>query len=432
MGLEALTGISVLVVEDSKTQALQLAAALEDQQLKVTLVGNGLEGLRQMEKELPDIVIADIEMPVMNGYTFCRSVKSDVKLKSTPVILLTNLSDASDVIKGIECGADSFMTKPHDIALLLRNIFDLLANKKMRAENREQQSLELSFGGKYHVLQANQAQLVELLLSTYASAIKKNLELELSYRQLNLMHQELENKNMVLKQLIEQKNQFLGMAAHDLRNPLRIIEGYCQILIDTLQSKLDPAALKMLAHIQRTSMTMLQLVNELLDISAIESGKIKLRLEPIDIIALISAIVSLEEMQAQKKNISITFVNKAETNAPKVLCDEGKISQVLNNLISNALKFSYPNSIVTLDVHFSQKEAIISISDQGIGIVPEEKERIFQPFMRGSGKTTAGESSTGLGLAIVHRIVEAHQGRIWLESEPQKGSTFFVSLPLAP
>lgn len=430
--INRLKDTKVLIVEDSPTQALQLEESLIQQQFNVQVAHDGVAALQEMQNRIPQVIISDIEMPRMDGYSFCRHVKADTKFKDIPVILLTNLSDTSDVIKGIECGADCFMTKPYDIKLLMSTITDIFENKKMRLEIgtnvKETQPIELSIGGKHHHIEVNQTQLTDLLLSTYSNAIHKNLELEQAYRRLNVIRQELEKKNIELKRLNEQKNQLLGMAAHDLRNPLSVIEGYSTLLQEILKENIGQDSKKMLERIQHSSAFMLQLINDLLDISAIESGKVHLNLHKTDLNALINEYITLEASLAAKKQIELVF--KSAENIPLIYCDEQKISQVLSNLLSNALKFSYPKSTVEITLSSTSKEVLLAVTDHGIGIPEEDRESIFQPFAKGSSKSTGGESSTGLGLAITKKIIAAHQGNIWIESQLGKGSTFFVALPL--
>ncbi len=427
-----LAGVNVLVVEDSPTQAMQLKDALETHKLHVTIASDGVEGLQALHTQTPQVIISDISMPRMDGYEFCRHVKTDERFKKIPVILLTNLSDSMDVIHGIQCGADSFMTKPYDILLLLSSISDTLTNQKMhRLQTQENvEPMEISFGGKKHILNVNQTQITELLLSTYSNAIQKNFELEQAYRKLNLINQEMEKKNLELVRINEQKNQVLGMAAHDLRNPLGVISGYSQLLLEKNSSKLDVDALKMLEHIQQSSSFMLHLINDLLDISIIESGRVTLNLQRVDLKALIEETIELSRGFASKKNIQLQL--KCTEKVPEVTCDPDKIEQVINNLIGNALKFSYEGGVIEIGIVPGTKEAIVYVKDNGVGIPAPEKEKLFQPFSKGRSKGTAGEAGTGLGLAIVKKILTAHRGVIWVESELGQGATFFISLPYEP
>lgn len=424
------TNVNVLVVEDSTTQAMLLKETLEAHHLIVNLAQDGKEALEQMKKNAPNIVISDIEMPNLNGYDLCRHIKTDPAFKGIPVILLTNLTDAMDVIKGIECGADSFITKPFEINFLLSTIQDVLQNKKLHNELPPGKQLEFFFGGQRHMLQVNQVQITDLLLSTYSNAIQKNSELEQAYRKLNRLYEEIERKNKELNNLNQQKNQLLGMAAHDLRNPLSIILGYSDLLQSHLKGKIESELLRMLDRIKNSSSFMLQLINDLLDISIIESGTVNLHLSQANLSELIEEnIVFLREI-AEKKNIKLSFLSNKLL--PPILCDANKISQIIHNLVGNAIKFSKPGDTVQISLEPSEKYIIMAVKDHGMGIPPESKERLFQPFSKVSAIGTAGEKGTGLGLAIAHKIVAEHKGKIWVESQVNKETTFFVSLPLKP
>lgn len=429
MSAPVLTDLKVLIVEDSPTQALLLEEALNGLKMVVTVARDGVEGLAAIQKQIPQVIISDIEMPNMNGYELCKQVKANATFSEVPFILLTSLSDAMDVIRGIQCGADSFMTKPFDIHFLMANISDLLGSRKTaRTGPPVIQELDISFGGERHHLRVNQEQVTNLLLSTYSNAIQKNRELEQAYRKLNEVNQEIERKNEELKQLDMQKNQFLGMAAHDLRNPLNVMQGYSSLLLEKLAAVEDQSILSMLNRIQKSSAFMLQLINDLLDISSIESGKVTLNLSQVDLVALVKEIVTLESSLSEKKQIQLVF--KCDQQIPQVKCDSDKIEQVITNLITNAIKYSNPQTTIEVSLTLSANEVIVAVKDQGLGIPANEKEKLFQPFTKTSVKSTAGEASTGLGLVIVKKIVTEHQGRIWVESEVGKGSTFFVALPI--
>lgn len=425
---QELDKMKILIVEDSLTQALLLQNSLEDHHMSVSLAKDGLEGLQKMEEVLPDLVISDIEMPRMNGYEFCKRVKEHPNFKHIPVIILTNLSDPMDVIRGIECGCDSFLTKPCEINILLSTIYDVNQNTKLHTENFEQKTISFFFHAKLYQLKVNQEQTIGLLLSTYSNAIQKNLELERAYQKLNFIHEELQKINEELKKLNQQKNQFLGMAAHDLRNPLKVISGYSDILIGTLGQNLDAKSATILQRIKSSSELMLQLINDLLDISVIESGIVSLRLASVDLALLIQENLVLLKNLADKKNIELKF--NSPPSLPKVNCDANKVVQILNNLVTNAIKFSEPKSSIEIALSVINQEMILTVKDFGIGLSDQAKERLFQPFSKIGSTGTAGEKGTGLGLAIVHRIVAEHKGRIWAESELGKGTTFHVAFPL--
>lgn len=419
--------LNVLVVEDSPTQALLLKDSLENEQVKATIAKDGQEALEIMQKNLPQLVITDIEMPRMNGYDLCKYMKSDSTLKDIPVILLTGLKDPMDVIRGIECAADSFLTKPCDTDFLLATIKDIIANKKMRHELPVGRKMDFFFGGQRHLLETDQLKLTDLLLSTFSNAMHKNLELEGAHHKLNELYEELKEKNEELRHLNEVKNQFLGMAAHDLRNPLAVIKGYSDWLINDLKD-LNEKQLKSLERIQQSSAFMLQLINDLLDISVIESGIVSLHLAEVDLETLIKDNIPFLKNLAEKKHIELNFIT--EGPIPKVQCDANKIQQVLNNLVSNAIKFSSQNGQIQVLLKKAPDGVILKVKDHGRGISPEAQKSLFQPFSKISSPGTAGEKGTGLGLAIVQKVVQEHKGKIWVESEEGKGSEFTVLIPV--
>ena len=245
--------------------------------------------------------------------------------------------------------------------------------------------------------------------------------------ELATMQRELAKKNHELARLNEQKNQFLGIAAHDLRNPLEVILNYSQFLLEDASDVLADEQKEFVSIIRSSSGFMLNLVNDFLDYSKIEAGRLDLELEPTDLAALVESTIKLNRMIAEKKDIRIDFQHDGPT--PTVI-DRGKVTQVLNNLIGNAIKFSPAGTVVTVAVNTDGVDAAITVKDQGIGIAADEMEKLFDPFQSGKGKSTAGEKSTGLGLAIVKRIVEGHGGTIFAKSEPGSGSQFSITLPV--
>ncbi len=243
------------------------------------------------------------------------------------------------------------------------------------------------------------------------------------------LQRKLIKQNADLARLNEQKNRFLGMAAHDLRSPLGVVHTFSGFLQEEVLDKLDAEQREFLDIIRRTSEFMLQLVNDLLDISAIEAGKLILRRDPVDLSRLVADNVALNRVLASRKNVRLTL--KSTSDLPPVPCDSVKIGQVLNNLIDNAVKFSPLGGSVAVTLDLDGDHVRLVVADQGAGIPEEERARLFQPFGRPGSQGTSGERGTGLGLAIVRRIIEGHGGRIGVESEPGRGSTFFFTLPLS-
>ena len=242
------------------------------------------------------------------------------------------------------------------------------------------------------------------------------------------LQRELAKKNSELEKLNETKNRFLGMAAHDLRSPLAIIQNYTEFLMDRAYGYLPEKQQKFLETIYSTSQFMLNLIEDLLDVSKIESGKLELNKEQFDLVLFAKNNIELNKPIASEKGILITLNhNIPEVN---VYADRHKIEQVFNNLLTNAIKFSYPETTIHVDVSKKNNSVQVAIKDQGVGIDKNKLENLFEPFQKVSSSGTAGEKGTGLGLLIVKRIVEGHNGDIWVDSKPKKGSTFYFSLPV--
>jgi two-component system, OmpR family, sensor kinase len=255
-----------------------------------------------------------------------------------------------------------------------------------------------------------------------------NMYNELSYlnNELVAMQREIAKKNAELERLNREKNRFLGMAAHDLRNPLHIILGYSDFLI---QISDQPEQQEYLQIIRNVSQFMARLVDDLLDVAKIEAGDLQLDYEPVNLADLITYNVAINRPLAAQKQIELIY--QLDETVPRALVDSAKIEQVLGNLISNAIKFSEPGNGVVIRLERAEENFLISVKDDGAGMAPEQQSRLFQPFQQGQ-TGTGGEKSTGLGLVIVKHIVEGHGGQIWFESELGQGTTFFVSIPLQP
>lgn len=233
---------------------------------------------------------------------------------------------------------------------------------------------------------------------------------------------EIAKKNRELQESMKINNYLLGMAAHDLRNPLGNIFNYCEFLEETACENEQVEFIKEIKHL---SNFMLGLVSDLLSVSAIESGNIALKIEQFDIDLFLTQIILRQRLIADRKKIVIEFDSKGLilVNADKI-----KIEQVFTNLISNGIKFSNPNTVILVSITETENSVVVKVKDQGQGIKENELNLLFKPFQKTSSKSTAGEPSTGLGLFIVKRIIEAGKGKIWVESEVNKGTTFFVEL----
>lgn len=416
---------TILVVDDNNLESEILSQILKKNGFNTIKAESGENAIEILETIRPDLIISDIVMPGINGYEFCQKVKKDDKLKEIPFILLTYLSTVSDIIRGLESGADSFIIKPYEQDFLLSRISDLL----FTSQDNENKNLHVSlfFNGENYVLESAPSKTIQLLLSTYEYVLQKNRELERLNNELLDMHQEMKSKNNQLEKLNKERNYFLGMASHDLRTPLAAIQGYSEMLLED-EDNISKQQESFINSIKSSSDFMLNLVNNILDFSRFESGNIDLNFELTDIVDLVRHTIFINSIIAEKKNIKINFSYDEDIEEIKI--DSYKIQQSLNNLLSNAIKFSFKDKSVDVEVRKKERSVLISIKDHGQGIPNEEFDKLFLPFQKTSVKSTDGEKSTGLGLAITKKLIEEHKGKITFESEKDIGSTFYIELPI--
>jgi signal transduction histidine kinase len=254
-------------------------------------------------------------------------------------------------------------------------------------------------------------------------------EVQLLNQELSNLTRQLHKSNAQLLQLNELKNQFLGMAAHDLRKPVSAILSYSEFLIDEAGKNLTTEQTGFLRTIHASTTLMRRLIDDFLDVSLIESGRFYVDLIKTDIRDPGDRSVMLNRLLAQKR--SITLRVDYDGPIPVIPMDDFKIEQVLNNLVSNAIQHSPPHSEVVIRVSQSDNGVMAVVMDAGPGIALDEMERLFAPYERGRARKAAGTRSTGLGLSISKKIIAAHHGKIWVESRPGEGASFCFTLPIA-
>jgi signal transduction histidine kinase len=253
-------------------------------------------------------------------------------------------------------------------------------------------------------------------------------ELSRVNNELATAQRELARKNAELARLNLQKNELLGIAAHDLRNPLDVIASYSLFLLQDLHARLDAEHRTFLGRIQASSEFMRNLVDGLLDYARIEAGRLHLDLAPVDIVEVVERNVDLNQTVASRRSLRIALDARP---CPSIAADVTRIEQVMNNLLGNAMKFSPPGSTICVRVAPRDETVAIDVADEGPGIPDDARQRLFEPFERGPHRPAGGEKGTGLGLAIVKRIVDAHGGSIALSASPSGGCLFRIELPIA-
>ena len=248
------------------------------------------------------------------------------------------------------------------------------------------------------------------------------------FAKLQQNNEELAAANEKLRELDKLKSQFLSVATHELRTPLSVILGYNSMLAESLQDRLDGQEQQTLRESVGACKRLIRLVNSMLDITQIESGKMRMNFELSDLRRIVSSVTTLFQHEAQAKSVHIAV--ELPTRMPRMLMDSERIEQVLINLIGNALKFTANGGTVAVSVRQTPAGAHVSVSDTGIGIAPEDLDKIFDEFAQVRRQTANRQrEGSGLGLAIARRIVEAHHGVLEVKSELGRGSTFSFTLP---
>ena len=277
-------------------------------------------------------------------------------------------------------------------------------------------------------------ELVTILANQIGQAIENARLLEKSWRAQQELEKKVEERTHELTLALEEvqkinrrKSDFISSVSHELRTPLTSIKGYAAILIAEKLGQLPPAVKVRLEKINSHSDELVHMVNDLLDIARIEAGKTTMKIEPQDLTAMIDRICDLILIQCKSKNIELATDIKRDV--PSVLADRIQIERVLINLLGNAVKFTPENGKITVRANTKDSVVQVEISDTGVGIPADSLSKIFEEFYRVDNPINQQVKGTGLGLSLVKNIIEAHKGKIWVESKVGVGSTFIFTLP---
>ena len=255
-------------------------------------------------------------------------------------------------------------------------------------------------------------------------------ELETQAEELRAQQKELEDKNREVEMANRTKSEFLANMSHELRTPLNSIIGFSEVLEDKTFGELNTKQQKYVGNISASGRHLLQLINDILDLSKVEAGKMDMNYEEFSIPDEMRDISAIIKTQIDKKNI--TFETMIDEHLSSIEADQKKFKQIMYNLLSNAVKFTPEGGRITVKSELADEFVRISVSDTGIGIKPEDQERVFAEFRQIDSKTSRAYEGTGLGLPLTRKFVEMHGGKLWVESEFGKGSTFTFTIPLKP
>lgn len=370
----------VLIVDDTEANVILLSHVLKAEGFNIMVAFNGADTLEILEARKPDLILLDVMMPEMSGYEVCSRINEIDDLKHIPVIFLSALSETSNKVEGFESGGVDYITKPFQKEEVLARIKNHLYLAKLQKEREEQ----------IQVLKEREA--------------------------------ELENLN-------KKKDSLIRMVSHDIKNPLVGIVGITK-MINERPDMLEPQKKEMLEAVEKSGAKLLDMVQTMLDNDNSNSVKEELNEGIVYLDKLIDRVISVNKPKAIFKEIELGIVD-TEFEKSMVL-DEEKIEVLLNNLVSNALKFTPKGGTVSLSFNHEDDHGIFKVSDTGIGIPEESLEGLFSE--RDDAKRevvlgTNGEKGTGLGLDVVLKYVELHNGKIWVESKVGEGSTFYIQLP---
>jgi two-component system sensor histidine kinase/response regulator len=355
--------IHILVVDDQETNLKVVGEILGQFGFDIVLASDGDQALRRMEHQSIDLVLLDVLMPGRDGFEVCRLIRAQPRWADIPVIFLSAADDKDLVVRALEAGGVDYVTKPFNRAELMSRVRTHLALK----------------GARDH-----------------------------------------------LRQLAEDKDELLGILAHDLKNHLGGMQMSVQLMQDRALTHGDERLNRITANVLHSTEQMFSFVREFLANSAAER-EAPLSLKPLGLNQAAAAAVQQYAEAARRKEMALLHDPGPDL---MVLADREALAQVLDNLISNAIKFSPPGKTVRVSVAPNGTSgAVLRVQDQGPGFSEEDKSRMFRRYCRLSARPTAGEPSTGLGLSIVSKLVQAMGGELHCQSVPGHGATFLVTLP---
>ena len=450
---------AILVVDDSPTYLDQLAATLRADGYEVVTALSGEEALEIVASRPLDCILLDRMMPGLGGAETCRRIKASPASRDIPLMMITGSPDRAAMIDGLSSGADDYVLKSSDVEILKARLQAQLRRKQFEEENRR---IRVDLLNKeFDAAQARSArELAESRAQLLAALESRNRDLEAAVDELSAKQREIAEKNVQLQAASRAKTEFLSTMSHELRTPLNAIIGFSEILQYDSSSVLSSKQRQFLAHIHDSGTHLLELINDVLDLSKIEAGRVDITLEPVDLAQTMNDALAIVRETALSKSILLEGLPLA--GSPYLMLDRRRLRQILYNLLSNALKFTPRGGRVTLEAREVGREQAatampgfapgvrmplpeppegaaddpdgdrfvqLSVTDTGVGITQEDAAKLFTPFGQIDSSLTRRLEGSGLGLVTVLQLVRLHGGTVALTSEARRGSCFTIWLP---
>jgi DNA-binding response OmpR family regulator len=441
----------VLAVDDSITFLHELSIVLREEGYDVVQARSGEDALALLAVQSVDCILLDLNMPGIGGRETCVRIKAAPAVRDIPLIMLTAQSDHATMLDGLSAGADDYLQKSGNFDVLKARVRAQIRRKQFEDESRRirvdllKAELDASEARAARELAESRAELLAALAQQNVALAEANNKLQASRDEIAQAYSELTAAN-------EAKTEFLSTMSHELRTPLNAIIGFSYIMIDGASGPLTKQQRDFIGHIHEGGQHLLSLVNDILDLSKIEAGKVDIDLEPLHLDSLLQDALSVVQEKAASRGITLHCHG---LNVPDTFnADRRRVKQIIYNLLSNAVKFTPDQGTVTLEARLVDRQQAatslpgfedgvrmdlpegehtryvqISVTDSGIGIAQADMDKLFKPFMQIKNDLTRQIEGTGLGLATVMRLAQLHGGTVALSSEPGKGSCFSLWLP---
>jgi two-component system sensor histidine kinase/response regulator len=412
----------VLVVEDSATQAQQVAFTLRAAGFAVEVAADAESALARCAAASFDVVLSDIVMPGKSGYELCRDLKQSEHSRDLPIILMTTLHDPMAIIDALACGAENFITKPYEADYLVGRVNDVIAMRQRRRGRRLVTETEIAFLGKRFVINSDKEQILNLLVSTFEDIVRANRGLEESRAALRDADRELEFHSRQLARSNRDLEAFVCTVSHDLKEPLRGVEGFSRILQQDYASALDEEGQRYLGFVRDSALRMRQLIDDLLAFSRV--GQQQSRPNAVALGPLVQDVLGAIRFSIDDAKATVSVA----TELPTVVGYRVLLSELFSNLLGNAIKYrrcDVPPEIVIAARSLDGGVEIV-VADNGIGVPVQYREKVFGLFQRLHQRDEY--PGTGVGLALCKRIVEEHAGTIGLEETAGGGCTVRLTL----